>query len=409
MRKKNDAEALDAKRQKAREDHFKKLHAKIQDMAEGGTLQKRVNSCKFATHIGKLSDSGANIHAAWYEPSGTDTESPYAALPSIDTNLIDCIYEGGAANSTPANILCEIQDDGRPLLEHLKENDELAKKLFTLSGFSYEEIRDAFLKLAPITTSDSTDQKLNQVYFPVGQGDYHLLTVLPSTNFLCELKNRYSKMVQERVEKKRAGEEYRSYGNLICVSYGGSHPNNISVLTFQGNQARLPVSAGFFLLNSSAPKVRLDDRNLPWGEFFEHCFTYLRLRRKFLLLAPCFKGSMTFSKKQFAAQIREEIFDNYVDEIYRLRSIQKPDGGWTDEEKIHLPPFECHLLDTTYKNELTEDDLQNIAALATRKFEQFLYRVTGKEPVFEPPYLPALQKDWYRKLKLLFFPPEKRN
>jgi len=402
MKNKLTPEALEARREKAREEHFQKLQDKVKEMAENGTLQKRVANCRFATHIGKLSYTGANAAASWYEPSGTDTDSPYAALNSIQTPYIDCVYAGGVANSPPANILCELQEDGRPLLDHLREDDDLARRIFTIPGFSYEDIRNEFLRLVPIATSDSTDSNLHQVYFPVGDGDYHLLTILPSSSFLCELKRRYREMVESRIQKKGSGEEYLSFGNLVCVAYGGSHPNNISVLTFQGGKPQRPVSAGFFLLNSSAPDIREDPRNLPYGEFFEHCYFTLHLRRLYARLHSCFRGLMNFQRKQTAGQLQDAIFDQYLSEIYRLRTIRVPEGGWSDADNIHLPLFERHLLDAAHQGELTDSDLRKIASLAVSKFERFLYRATGKEPVFEPSYLSSLEKDWHRKLKLLF-------
>ena len=74
-------------------------------------------------------------------------------------------------------------------------------------GVSFDTMRQEVERMMATADPAATDGRLRQIYFPAGEGTYHLLTVLPSSSLLQVLNGRSRNMRQHRFdcrnEKKR--------------------------------------------------------------------------------------------------------------------------------------------------------------------------------------------------------------
>jgi CRISPR-associated protein Csy1 len=115
-----------------------------------------------------------------------------------------------------------------------------------------------------------TSEKIKQVYFPVND-DYHQLSTLSNSGIMFHLKERintirFSDETKELRLKRKDG-EYSDKGfseiyDLTTIGYGGTKPQNISVLNSQnGGKA--------YLLKSIPPTLVKRDVYFPKSNFFQ--------------------------------------------------------------------------------------------------------------------------------------------
>lgn len=390
-------------------------------------LEDKLSKIAFATHFGTITHPNAEKAVTMYKPVGEHPERLYADVSSIHSRYIDCsIQEGGAAASRPANILLTRLDEdpansdpGPTLYEHLQKDDEDAKRVFTVEGQSYEETRGAFLHVRKAGTPSCTDHLIRQIFFPVGNENYHLLSILPSTTFLYEMKHRYALWNANRKREKGAEEAHDKLPPFVRNSYGGDgmKPLNISTLAMHLSKAQNSIKdgsniylapRGAILFASIPPSFRRDAKKLPKKDFFEYCYYNLRLSSSYKAMLRFFEKPyllLNYKEQNALEKLQSEVLDRMLGEIYRLREL---DSGWSDELSIQIPVSQRHLLDCAYTDTLTEEDIQEIAELAVQKTKTFLKKqlpLKGKTRfTCDDAYMSVLSNEWHRILKLLFLP-----
>lgn len=161
--------------------------------------------------------------------------------------------------------------DGLTLLQHIAADTEQAKQLLTISTATYEELKSGFLAMVQRSEGEViTSSKIKQVYFPVNT-NYHQLSVLTNSGMVFELRQRLDRMrFSEEVKAKRdlkktnqfSEQGYSEIYDLTTIGYGGTKPQNISVLNNQnGGKAHL--------LASVPPNLQNRDIRFPVESFFD--------------------------------------------------------------------------------------------------------------------------------------------
>lgn len=178
---------------------------------------------------------------------------------------------GNAAAMDVYKFLTLILCDGKSVLEHLELNTDKIKEDLNIKSAEYEEIR---LKLLSIKGSNEssdeyTSDKVKQVYFPVAEG-YHLLSILTPSTLMYEMKARIQTMQfsdeakaarKQKRDKKFSEVSFEEIYGLTCIGYGGTKPQNISVLnSTNGGKA--------YLLPSVPPIINTGRQRLPKKNFF---------------------------------------------------------------------------------------------------------------------------------------------
>lgn len=173
--------------------------------------------------------------------------------------------------------------DGQTLLQHLSGDTEYVKQLLNIPTATYSELKAGFLAMVEPAQGDVvTSSKIKQVYFPVEAG-YHQLSVLTNSGMVFELRQRLDGMrFGEELKARRAlkkENQYSEHGyseiyDITTIGYGGTKPQNISVLNNQnGGKAHL--------LSSIPPMLNVRDIRLPRTNFFTEALNLLEFKDLF--------------------------------------------------------------------------------------------------------------------------------
>lgn len=182
---------------------------------------------------------------------------------------------GNAAALDVYKFLNLVMADQRRLLVHIEKESELAKQLLTLPNFDYQTLRDGFLKMIDVDQESISSSKIKQVYFPVSDNEYHLLSLLTHSGHLFELRQRLDALrfgdeVKQARECRKSNQfhadGYREIYGLTTIGFGGTKPQNISVLNNQ-NAGKAHVLA------SIPPELKPRNLRLPKTDFFKESFT----------------------------------------------------------------------------------------------------------------------------------------
>ncbi|ELJ8538577.1 type I-F CRISPR-associated protein Csy1 [Vibrio cholerae] len=181
---------------------------------------------------------------------------------------------GNAAALDVYKFLSLEMSDQRSLLVHIEQESELARQLLDIPSCEYQALRDGFLKMVDSDQASVSSSKIKQVYFPIADGEYHLLSLLTHSGHLFELRKRldalrFGDAVKEARECKKTNHfhpaGYQEIFGLTTIGFGGTKPQNISVLNNQN-------AGKAHLLASIPPELTSRDIRLPRTDFFKESF-----------------------------------------------------------------------------------------------------------------------------------------
>lgn len=187
-----------------------------------------LSKCDMATHVGKFTHPDVKVYLQRKNKAG---QNAYVLTENVDCET-DIVYSS-AAYMGAAKLLLYALDDGRPLWKHIYENDENVRREVESLGVSFDTMRQEVERMMATADPAATDGRLRQIYFPAGEGTYHLLTVLPSSSLLQVLNGRSRNMRQHRFDCRNEKSEF--YGNACdeimertVIGFGGTKAQNIS-------------------------------------------------------------------------------------------------------------------------------------------------------------------------------------
>ncbi|MCB1919092.1 MAG: type I-F CRISPR-associated protein Csy1 [Candidatus Competibacteraceae bacterium] len=127
--------------------------------------------------------------------------------------------------------------DGRSLLEFAIARDPALAEALSDDPTQAAEWMAAFAALPDPKGKPASHKLAKQLYWPVGNGTYHLLAPLLSSSLAHAVHQRIAedrKVAKAARQAERAGKAhpqgYRDYPNLAIQSFGGSKPQNVSQL-----------------------------------------------------------------------------------------------------------------------------------------------------------------------------------
>ena len=237
---------------------------------------KRAGQISISTHPCTFSHPSARKNKNGYVSSIIAQNNPKTdgLLRSGNVN-VESDALGNAAALDVYKFLSLVLNDKKTLLNHIVQESELAQKLLTQPNCEYNKLRSGFLKMIDTDQASITSSKVKQVYFPVDDSQYHLLSILTNSGQLFELRKRLDKLrfgddiKQARESRKKNKYDaigYREIFGLTTIGYGGTKPQNISVLNNQN-------AGKAHLLPSMPPELKPRDIRLPTTDFFTKSFT----------------------------------------------------------------------------------------------------------------------------------------
>lgn len=213
--------------------------------------------------------------------------------------------------------------DGRRFFKHLEENSFEAKKLLDIDDIEYKTLRNGLLAMVKQDENMVTSSKIKQVYFPVQDNEYHQLSILTPSGIVFDLRKRLDNMrfgdeikeCRERRKNHQAGDSFKEIYDLTTIGYGGTKPQNISVLNnANGGKAHL------FL--SMPPTLETRKVNFPTKDFFTQNMYYGQSIASFKLLHSFYlqrKNNMNERARRDA--LYQDVIDDIIENMHHVRSV----------------------------------------------------------------------------------------
>ena len=300
---------------------------------------------------------------------------------------VKCDAYGNAACFPYYNFLQIKLEDGLTIFQHIEKNTPEAKMILSLADSKdYDEIRSLFLSISN-RKEIVTNNKIKQIYFPVPNDDYHLLSVLMPSGIMSKLKEKINntKFGDENKElrEKRKNNEYSDktiteYPDLTIVGFGGANKQNISIIN-NDNEGR------FYFLPSFPPALDEDKIKTPARSFFNECLRYKYYASEFKAWQKLLKVGGPDCKRKDLREGRNKIIQSIFDDILqRCFIIRSAVEGWSDEPRcVDLPKNEKLLLDKKYDGQRNdaEDELKEFIKKAVRWVIKAFESINGKEAV----------------------------
>jgi CRISPR-associated protein Csy1 len=216
--------------------------------------------------------------------------------------------------------------DGQTLLEHLQQDTAEAKAVLEIENPTaeqeYEVLRNGFLEMLKSDTEKITSSKIKQVYFPVDKKmlntKYHQLSILTPSGIIFDLRKRLDNMRfgdeikasrDSRRNNKKSANFKEIYG-LATIGYGGTKPQNISVLNnSNGGKAHLFMSM--------PPKLQNRDIQFPTTDFFKQNIHHTSgvCVDKFYMLDRLYKHERNNAAERAK---RDDLYQDLVDYVLEI-------------------------------------------------------------------------------------------
>jgi len=269
---------------------------------------------------------------------------------------------GNAAALDVQKFLSLTLQDGKNILQHLEEGTEYIRQQFSIPTVNYDDLADGLLAIKKKSSDQKTHGGVKQVYFPVDKG-YHLLSILMPSGILFELKKRINDMrfsdaakaSRDARRNNKAADDYAEIYDLTSIGFGGTKPQNISVLNNQNGGVA-------YLLPASPPVLSERRLNPPRSSFFD--LKYTRPEKYQELFTEFHKTlSIAINNKGIRNKIRglaKAVFFELIDRSWQLRYLE---SGWSDSDRYKkLSKREKLWLDQQYRNseEKGEDWLETL-------------------------------------------------
>jgi CRISPR-associated protein Csy1 len=312
---------------------------------------KRATWLSIVSHPAKFSHPSAKTSSVIAE--AVRTNDGYLRTGNIGYDL-DVF--GNAAAMDVYKFLCLPLDDSQTVLQHLEQDSALVKQLFDIPTFNYESLRSDLLAVKQSSGGKSTDALVKQVFFPV-HANYHLLSILTPSGLMTQAKNRIDSMRFSEASKQarecRRKDEFHADGyddimELTVTAYGGTQPQNISVLNSQ-NAGRA------YLLMSVPPTLERRQVRLPVRSFFRDSLPVRRLGDNFLTLDRLIhSGINNLDIRTGINNTLKFIIDSVLQQVFKIRSSGI---GWSEQEHYQgLPLAQRIWLDDKFIEQREQDE-----------------------------------------------------
>ncbi len=226
-----------------------------------------IPNCTLATHVGKFthpSSKNVDINDTEKQP-----DLPYVVTAAVH-HPVDIVVNA-AYIGTAKFLLYELEDE-KTVLQHLQEADVQLQQEIEQLGVSFTQVSSMIAAICRPSQPTQTSGYIKQVYFPISPAAYRLVSVLPSSSIMIEVKRRIMEENSKRKEccdakNNRYGEPYRTWADTTDIHFGGTKPQNISAL----NSAQ---GGSFLALSSLPPVIQKKDIRIPKKDFFQETLPY---------------------------------------------------------------------------------------------------------------------------------------
>ena len=336
---------------------------------------KRVSQLSMVSHPSKFSHPSAKTSSVIAQVKSAQD----GYLRSGNVNYPLDVFGNAAAMDVYKFLSLKLTEDCT-VLTGFEHDDHDLKRLIENASLDFESLKQAFLVIKNDDTSSKTDHLVKQVYFPIADTEYHLLSILTPSGLIARLKLaidqlRFSEATKEAKEKRKKNEHdaigYADIFDLTVTAYGGTQPQNVSVLNSQ-NAGRA------YLLSSCPPILEKRTVRLPSIDFFAQCLYRKNYQDSFLQLHKFMQLDLNNIDIRTAIRnLIQFVIDQVLLKGFKIRDYY-PEGWSQQEYYASLPKLQRVWLDSMYieqrendsewRNELSED----IARWILRSYEKVI-------------------------------------
>ncbi|EJD6042700.1 type I-F CRISPR-associated protein Csy1 [Providencia rettgeri] len=348
---------------------------------------KRAGQISLSTHPCTFSHPSSRKNKNGYvTPILARAEHTNDGLLRTGNVMVETDALGNAAALDVYKFLTLELQDNRTLLAHIKDETPLAKDILNQGDEEYHLLRDGFLAMVAADKTVITSSKIKQVYFPVWLEDneYHLLSPLTPSGLVFELRKRidtirFSEQTKALRDLKRKGEfsqvGYKEIYGLTTIGYGGTKPQNISVLNNQN-------AGKAHLLPSLPPQIAQRKRRLPTYDFFTNTVNPWQVKETL----EAFHGLISLPKAQRGSRFieyRDRRIQEYVD--YIMLTMWEVRRGF-EQNNIQLPTQlakvqQIWLFPDQQQRNNSDEWLEGIITLIAQQFMRHYKKVLGKKAI----------------------------
>ncbi len=349
--------------------------AKNKNMEPGELLRKNLgrepkNMMRPATHVGKYTHPGIAEGLVVSAPDYNGSDG-YVCFGNFVSNLKD--YVGNAAKMPHSKTMEAVMQDSRTVREHLSECSINLMHIASVDKGEVKRWKEVAAQVEDQSRKIShSDFKLKQIYFPLHIGEYHLMTLLPCSVLIWELKSRIN--AREWDARSEDGKERNvriAFVDYWIRKYGGTKPQNVSHLNSEnGGNARV--------LTCQPPTLK-QDYQLPRRNFFNQIKVYVprnpREAQRGIgqLFQSLYDTLLNDSNALWVRKKKRGILRAIIERgiIMPAENIrEKAPSGWSKEEKYSsLPAAQKAWLDPSGSDESGQsDDWQERIALQISRF-----------------------------------------
>ena len=198
---------------------------------------KRVAQIRLVSHAIKYLHPDAKGSSLFADSATMAVADGYIGSEAVDLGSVPDV-EGNAA-ALDVNKFLKLEYKGKTILQRVMVRDPLLKKALNDDPETADIWIESFAGISAREDTQSSHTLARQVYFPLPDGDYHLLAPLYPTSLAHVLHqrliiDRFSDSAKEahsaRNKEQPFAHGYVDYPNLALQAFGGSKPQNISQL-----------------------------------------------------------------------------------------------------------------------------------------------------------------------------------
>lgn len=328
-----------------------------------------MNECHLASHVGKFTNPDIKTTVCSHSKKVAGYVTTGGSTCSLDI-LTPAQYLGSASL-----LLSPVTPDKNVLEAVITRDKELEKELELLS-LPIEKLQKKVQEMLEDSQKEpeATDTHLRQVYFPIAEGEYHLLSVMPSSCLALEMYQRIRAINGHKIncydkKSENYGKPCEEVTGLTMIGFGGSKPLNISALNSR-------CGGKTYLLSSLPPSLPARKIRLPKSDFFRESIWYKQQSSALYRLHAYMKQDRnTIEIRQAIHDLVDEMISAVLFAAYQIRAEKI---GWNEEEAYsQLPTAQKIWLDDAYAEERKEtswaDDISSsFARWVIRSYEKLL-------------------------------------
>ena len=337
---------------------------------------ENIKSCKLATHVGKFTNPDIETLVL----SNAKKIDGYVTTGGASCSLD--IYASATFLPSAKLLLHSVTKEMTVWESAATKGEELANELKLLPiSFSMDELQKKSQQMIMNGKKepDATDTHLKQVYFPIAEGEYHLLSVMPSSCLALEMYQRIQAINGHKINcYDKTSEDYgkpcEEVTGLTMIGFGGTKPQNISALNSR-NRGKA------YLLSSLPPSLQEVKVRIPKSDFFKESIWYKSQKIKLYQLHAYMKSTRNNLKvRRGIRALVHKIMDDVIFTAYQIRATG---DGWSNDEKYaNLPHAQKIWLDDIYKEKRKDNDwLQEIAGSFARWVIASYEKTLGDEKI----------------------------